>query len=219
MPAATPKPPYAPPPDQGLELVHADASLLVLVKPAGLLSVPGRGAGLEDCLASRVQARYPEARIVHRLDMATSGLIVLARGREAERRLSIAFQRREVAKTYLALVAGCPDPTRGEIALPLLADWPRRPRQKVDFEHGKPALTCFEVLATNGGASRLALNPVTGRSHQLRVHLAAIGHPILGDELYGSPAAAPRLMLHASRLGLPHPESGERLEFFSPPPF
>ena len=210
---------YDPPP--GLEILHADAALVVAVKPAGLLAVPGRGAHLADCLASRVQACFPDARIVHRLDMATSGLMTFARGREAERRLSIAFQRREVHKEYEALVAGRMAEPTGRIDLPLMADWPNRPRQKVDLDRGKPALTCFRVLAVEpGGATRLALTPMTGRSHQLRVHLAAIGHPILGDALYAPPETrAPRLMLHATGLALPHPASGEVLEFFSPAPF
>lgn len=212
---------YAPPPDTGLDLVFADAALVVAAKPAGLLAVPGRGPHLADCLAARVQARYPDARIVHRLDMATSGLMAFARGREAERQLSIAFQQRQVEKEYLAVVAGCPHEAAGRIELPLIADWPRRPRQKVDFELGKPSLTLFRVLAAGpGAATRLVLTPVTGRSHQLRVHLAAIGHPILGDELYGPPeAGATRLMLHACGLALPHPATGERMEFHSAPPF
>jgi tRNA pseudouridine32 synthase / 23S rRNA pseudouridine746 synthase len=221
MNPATPPVIYDPPPDTGLELVFADAALVVAVKPAGLLSVPGRGAHLADSLATRVQARYPDARIVHRLDMATSGLLVLARGREAERRLSIAFQQRQVVKEYGAVVAGQVLEDGGRIDLPLSADWPRRPRQKVDFELGKPSLTLFRVLAAEAGpATRLALAPVTGRTHQLRVHLAAIGHPILGDELYAPlPARAPRLLLHATRLCLPHPLTGERLDFVSPTPF
>lgn len=212
---------YAPPPDTGLEILFSDASLIVVDKPAGLLSVPGRGPHLADSLARRVQARYPDACIVHRLDMATSGLLVFARGKDAERRLSIAFQRRQVDKEYEALVSGEVAEQAGRIDLPLLTDWPNRPRQKVDFDHGKPSLTQYRVLAIDpAGISRLVLTPVTGRSHQLRVHLAAIGHPILGDELYAPPeAGSPRLMLHATRLDLPHPASGERLSFHSPAPF
>lgn len=210
---------YDPPP--GLDILHADAALVVAVKPAGLLAVPGRGAHLADCLASRVQTRFPDARIVHRLDMATSGLMAFARGREAERRLSIAFQRRQVRKEYEALVAGRMAEPAGQIDLPLIVDWPNRPRQKVDFELGKAALTYFRVLAAEpDDVTRMAFTPVTGRSHQLRVHLASIGHPILGDALYAPPeAGAPRLMLHATWLAVPHPTSGEVLEFFSPAPF
>lgn len=210
---------YDPPP--GLDILHADAALVVAVKPAGLLAVPGRGAHLADCLASRVQARFPDARIVHRLDMATSGLMAFARGREAERCLSIAFQRRQGGKEYEAVVAGRMAETAGRIDLPLVADWPNRPRQKVDFERGKPSLTHFRVLtAEPDGATRAALTPVTGRSHQLRVHLAAIGHPILGDALYAPhEAPASRLMLHAARLVLPHPLTGEPMEFTNPAPF
>lgn len=212
---------YRPPPDEGLETVHCDDAVLVVLKPAGLLSVVGRGPGLEDCQAARVQLRYPEARIVHRLDMATSGLMVFARGKEAERALSIAFQKRQVEKGYVAVVAGSVQRDEGRIDLPLITDWPNRPRQKVDQDIGKPSLTHYRVLAREKGLStRLALTPVTGRSHQLRVHLAAIGHPILGDELYAPPAAqGPRLLLHATHLCLPHPLSGERLAFSHPAPF
>ncbi|KAB2963507.1 pseudouridine synthase [Zoogloea sp.] len=205
-------------------IIYIDDSLIVLDKPAGLLSVPGRGPEHADSLASRVQADFPEALIVHRLDMATSGLIVMARGKEMERRLSIAFQQRRVAKRYVAVVAGRPLTDEGEIALPLITDWPNRPRQKVDHDTGKPSLTRYEVDSTTpaGDTSRVWLYPHTGRSHQLRVHMQAIGHPIVGDELY-APApwreAAPRLLLHAESLSLPHPEGGALLELRSPAPF
>lgn len=225
VPASSPPPPliYAPPAGEP-PIIYQDAALLVLDKPAGLLSVPGRGPDNADCLASRIQARFPEARIVHRLDMATSGLIVMALGAEMERRLSIAFQQRTVDKRYLAVVTGLPAPERGEISLPLIADWPNRPRQKVDREAGKPSLTGYTVLAHDptSNTSRLDLRPHTGRTHQLRVHLQAIGHPILGDELYGDAAsrhAAPRLQLHASALSLPHPLTGEMLRLESLAPF
>lgn len=218
-----PPPVYAPPAGP-LKIVHQDEALIVLDKPSGLLSVPGRGPAHADSLASRVQAEFPDARIVHRLDMATSGLIVLARGAVMERALSIAFQKRQVEKLYVAVVAGQIAEDSGEIDLPLITDWPNRPRQKVDFELGKPSLTGFEVLARDAArnTSRVALTPHTGRSHQLRVHLLAIGHPILGDDLYGDAAsrtAAPRLLLHATRLALPHPQSGAMLRLESPPDF
>ncbi len=218
-----PVPPYHPP--SGMpKIVHVDDCLIVLDKPAGLLSVPGRGADHTDSLATRVQAAFPDARIVHRLDMATSGLLVMARGLEMERRLSIAFQQRHVEKRYLAVVAGQPSPEAGEIALPLIADWPNRPRQKVDFENGKPSLTHYTLLSHDAalGHSRVELRPHTGRSHQLRVHMMAIGHPILGDELYGdlgSRNAASRLLLHASELALPHPLTGATLRLGSKAPF
>ncbi len=227
QPAATRAPcgpSYAPPPDAGPDLVHADAALLVVNKPAGLLSVPGRGPGKDDCLASRVQAIYPDALIVHRLDHETSGLIVLARGAEMQRRLSVAFQQRLVAKRYVAVVDGALAEAAGTIDLPLAADWPNRPRQKVDRELGKPSLTRWRRLAYDAAldATRVALEPETGRSHQLRVHLLALGHPILGDALYAPPAAqakAPRLLLHAEHLAFAHPQSGEALAFACPPPF
>ncbi|MBE7939229.1 MULTISPECIES: RluA family pseudouridine synthase [Ramlibacter] len=219
----------APPARAGLGLLHADGLLLVLDKPAGLLAVPGRGADKQDCLAARVQRLYPEARIVHRLDMATSGLLLMARGLMAQRQLSAAFEQREVAKRYQAVVAGrlatpadADDEGWSCIALPLAADWPRRPMQKVDTTHGRPSLTRWRVLGHGDGTTRLELEPLTGRTHQLRVHLQAIGHPILGDALYAPPqvqAAAPRLLLHASELGVAHPGSGEALRWRSPPPF
>lgn len=216
--------PYAAPPDDGLDLVFADAALLVVNKPAGLLSVPGRGPDKDDCLARRVQARYPDALIVHRLDMETSGLVLLARGSEMQRRLSRLFQQRLVAKGYVAVVDGTPAASEGVIELPLIADWPNRPRQKVDLAAGKPSLTRWRRLADDPAraATRLALEPETGRTHQLRVHLQAIGHPILGDALYASPAAqakADRLLLHADFLAFAHPASGDPLRLSCPAPF
>lgn len=214
---------YAPPPGEPT-IVFRDEALLILDKPAGLLSVPGRGAALADSLASRVQARFADARIVHRLDMATSGLLLMAFGPAMERRLSIAFQQRQVAKRYVAVVAGRIKETDGEITLPLSPDWPNRPRQKVDVELGKPSRTAYTLIAYDAArdASRVSLCPHTGRTHQLRVHLQALGHPILGDPLYADDAsreAAPRLLLHATELVLPHPLSGEILRIESLPPF
>ena len=196
----------------------------MLDKPAGLLSVPGRGPDNQDCLSARVQRVFPDALIVHRLDMATSGLFLMARGIETQRAVSIAFAGREVAKRYVALVAGRLTAAEGEIDLPLIADWPNRPRQMVDHGLGKPSRTLWRVLAYDEATdtTRVELEPVTGRSHQLRVHLMAIGHPILGDALYAPPAVqerAPRLMLHATRLELAHPADGKALRFSSDPPF
>ena len=213
---------------EDIDVVHADDALLVLCKPSGLPAVPGRGAALQDCLARRVQRRFADALVVHRLDMATSGLMLMARGASAQRALGIAFARREVEKRYVAIVAGhlaVPGAGGwGQIDLPLAADWPRRPRQQVDFERGKPSLTHYRVLAHDEGAatSHVELQPLTGRTHQLRVHLMAIGHPIVGDTLYAPPAVqamAQRLALHASRLELAHPLSGARLVFTSAAPF
>jgi len=201
-----------------------DEHLLVLDKPAGLLAVPGRGEDKQDCLSARAQRLWPDALVVHRLDMATSGLFLMGRGLHMQRVLSRAFAERQVGKRYEAVVAGHAGAvgTEGVIDLPLAADWPNRPLQKVDPEHGRPSTTRWRVLALGGDTTRLALEPVTGRSHQLRVHLQAIGHPILGDALYGPPGVrgrAPRLLLHACALSLAHPASGEPLAFASPAPF
>jgi tRNA pseudouridine32 synthase/23S rRNA pseudouridine746 synthase len=203
-----------------LPLVHEAAALLVLDKPAGLLSVPGRGVGGQDNLTTQVQARFPDALAVHRLDMATSGLMVFARGPEVQRRLNRAFETRQVSKRYEAVVEGDMCGETGEIDAPLAADWPNRPRQQVDPLHGKPSLTRWQVLSRAPGQTRLALMPVTGRSHQLRVHLQHIGHPIRGDEFYAPlPLGAPRLLLHACSLAFLHPCTGEALQFDSPAPF
>lgn len=220
----------------GLAVLFEDAHLLVLNKPAGLLAVPGRGPDKQDCLSARAQAAWPDALVVHRLDMATSGLVVMARGIEAQRSLSLAFEKRRIHKRYLAVVAGAlanPEPDNGwsTIALPLLLDWPNRPRSIVNHESGKPSETRWRLLPRQdpidtepwaGTATRVELEPVTGRSHQLRVHLQAIGHPIVGDALYAAadaPATADRLLLHAQALELNHPHSGERLRFEAPCPF
>lgn len=219
-----PAPAYFPPLDTGLDIRHLDADLLVVDKPSGLLSVPGRGPGMDDHLASRVQARYPEALTVHRLDMDTSGLLVMARNAEVHRALGRLFELRQVDKEYIAVVAGRVADCPRRIDLPLIADWPNRPRQMVDFVQGKPALTHLDVLSYDAGSdtTRVRLTPETGRSHQLRVHLQSIGHPILGDDLYAPPeilAQAPRLLLHAAMLAFRHPVSGEWLLVKSDPPF
>ncbi len=183
-----------------VRIVHADDRLVVIDKPAGLLSVPGRTE--PDCASARVQADYPDALIVHRLDQATSGLLVFARGVQAQRELSADFAQRRVDKVYIAIVGGRLD-GEGLIDLPLGADWPNRPRQQVDLERGKPSQTRWRSLGAEGPCTRVALSPITGRSHQLRVHLAALGHPIVGDALYAPPdvaSASPRLLLHASEL-------------------
>lgn len=205
-------------------LVHVDEALIAADKPADLLSVPGRGPQNADCLAARLQSVYADALIVHRLDMATSGLIVFGRGMAAQRALSMAFAERRVAKTYVAVVDGSMQEDAGEIDLPLTADWPNRPRQMVDALRGKPSRTRWRVLSRDveHARTRVELEPITGRSHQLRVHLQAIGHPILGDTLYAPPqvaAGAPRLLLHASRLQLAHPVDGRPLDLLSIPPF
>lgn len=210
------------PPQDPLRVVHADAALVVADKPSGLLSVPGKAPELADCLEARVRAAFPDALLIHRLDMDTSGLMVFARSRIAQRHLAWQFERRQAEKTYVARVWGTPEAAAGRIDLPLICDWPNRPLQKVCAETGKPALTDWEVLAHEGAATRLRLRPRTGRSHQLRVHMLAMGHPILGDRFYSTGealAAADRLQLHAAGLRLRHPDGGDRIEFSAAVPF
>ncbi|MDT8385174.1 MAG: pseudouridine synthase [Gammaproteobacteria bacterium] len=222
--AHSPMPDYQPPTDDGLAVLYCDEGLLVVDKPSGLLSVPGRGDDKQDCLLSRAQRDYPEALIVHRLDMETSGVMVLARNKVMHRQLSLLFQNREVTKRYIAVVDGRIADAAGKIDLPLICDWPNRPRQIVDHQQGKPSLTYYKVLwrDVEQGITRVELQPETGRSHQLRVHLQSLGHPILGDRLYASPAQqakAPRLLLHALSLAFVHPLSAEPLRFICEPGF
>ena len=210
-----------------LTLVFEDDALLVLDKPAGLLSVPGRGEDKQDCLSSRVQHRYPDALVVHRLDMATSGLMVFARSLSVQRSLNAAFANREVHKRYIAEVDGLMVPTNAAwntIDLPIIVDWPKRPLRIIDLEKGKPSQTRWRLVTQNPirNTTRVELEPLTGRSHQLRVHLQALGHPILGDALYASPrvqSMADRLLLHACRLAFAHPLKAHALKFSSAPVF
>lgn len=198
-----------------MSCVYADDHILIAEKPAGLLSVPGKT--VSDCLVTRLQVDYPDALTVHRLDMATSGVMVFARGADVQRALSMAFAARQVAKRYIAVVAGV-TLEAGEVDLPLITDWPNRPRQMVDHDIGKPSLTRYRRLWQDGATSRVELEPVTGRSHQLRVHMMAIGHAILGDEFYAPAevhAASERLLLHAQSLAFPHPATGEAVTFRS----
>ena len=201
-------------------ILHRDDDLLVAVKPAGLLSVPGKGAHLADCFEARLRAADPAVLLVHRLDRDTSGVMVFARRASAQRHLGLQFEKRRVAKHYVARVAGLVAEDTGEIDLPLRTDWPNRPRQMVAPD-GRAATTAWRVLARGTAETRLALSPRTGRSHQLRVHLLALGHPILGDPLYaeGAARAHPRLMLHAERLSFRHPTGGAPVEFAAPCPF
>ncbi len=213
---------YAPPLEVALDVIHKDQQILVVNKPAGLLSVPGKAPDHADCLERRVKAVFPEALLVHRLDLDTSGLMVFAMNKQAQRHLGLQFERRHISKNYIAVVAGrLPTPV-GQIDLPLRCDWPKRPLQMVDWELGKNASTRFEVLQYNAESTRVALFPTTGRSHQLRVHLLAIGHPILGDPFYAPTywhSSAPRLCLHAESLSFFHPDGGERTNFFVVAPF
>lgn len=214
---------YEPPAHHGLDVIYLDSHYLAVNKPAGLLSVPGRGLEKADCMASRVNLEYPEALIVHRLDMSTSGVLLMARSLEAQAAMGKRFEYREVEKTYIARVAGeCP--LAGNIDLPLITDWPNRPRQIVDHEVGKSAFTQYERLdySERYDVSRVSLHPKTGRSHQLRVHIASIGHPILGDELYAPDEwveGQSRLYLHAQSLRFEHPFIDEWLIVESLSPF
>lgn len=218
---------YKPPPHTGLDILYQDAHFLVVNKPSGLLSVPGRGEHVRDSMATRVQGEFPQALIVHRLDMPTSGLLIMALSPQAHRDLGKLFETRQVHKRYVAVVAGVMAPTQGEVNLPLITDWPNRPRQKVDWDIGKPALTRWRVAPTDEHTviphtTRVDLEPVTGRSHQLRVHMMSIGHAIVGDPLYAGAEVrdlSPRLLLHAAELALPHPHTGKLVQLCSPASF
>lgn len=202
-------------------MLYRDADLLVVEKPAGLLSVPGKAAAHADCLVTRLQALDPDVLLVHRLDMDTSGVMVFARNPAAQRHLGLQFERRHLRKSYIARVHGRLPAQTGEVDLPLIADWPNRPLQKVCHDTGKPALTRWEVQG-DGPCARVLLRPETGRSHQLRVHMKALGAPICGDRFYGDAeavACSGRLCLHAHTLELRHPTGGAWHRFESVPPF
>jgi len=218
------------PPEGEIVLLHEDADFLIVDKPSGLLSVPGRGEDRADCLIARLIARWPDVLLVHRLDLDTSGVMVFARNKAAQGNISQQFEKRRVEKDYIARVDGHLAADEGRVDLPLLVDWPNRPRQRVNHEEGKPAQTdwlCLSretALNADGVAraeSRVRLMPLTGRSHQLRVHMLALGHVILGDPLYatGAAAAYPRLMLHAERLKIFHPQTDVPMEFRASVPF
>ncbi len=203
-------------------VLYQDEDMLVLNKPSGLLSVPGKALEHKDSLQLRVQLVYPTATIVHRLDMATSGLMVMALNMDAHRAISKAFELRQTSKSYLARVYGRLQQTAGSIELPLICDWPNRPKQMVDHERGKHALTHYHCLESNDKESLVELTPVTGRSHQLRVHMLSVGHPILGDRLYAHDealGAASRLQLHAKSLSFAHPSTDQPMHFKCPAPF
>lgn len=215
---------YNPPQKPYLQLAYYDDDIVVAIKPSGLLSVPGKALAHQDCLERRLSRVWPEIRVIHRLDMATSGLILFALNKPAQSCLSKQFQARSIDKSYRAKVAGKLPLQQGEIDLPLRCDWPNRPKQMVCYEQGKPSLTRYQQVTWDSASntSEVLLYPVTGRSHQLRVHLDAMQCPILGDRLYGdkrSQQAAERLLLHAESLSFDHPTNGQRLDFIEPAPF
>lgn len=211
---------YQPPADTGLNIMHVDEDILVLSKPAGLLSVPGNRADLQDCMERRAQAEYQTATTVHRLDRPTSGIFLMALNRESHKRLGIQFEKRKSAKRYRAVVSGRVEQDEGTIDQALRTDWYNRPKQMIDNCLGREAVTQWRVLERRENATSMALTPITGRSHQLRVHMQWLGHPILGDEFYAPQAAqADRLMLHAEMLEIFHPQTNERMRFFDECPF
>jgi tRNA pseudouridine32 synthase/23S rRNA pseudouridine746 synthase len=209
------------PPDGDPVILYMDDRIIVVDKPSGLLSVPGKLEGRQDCLMSRLEAIHPDALLVHRLDCDTSGVIIFARDKAAQGFLGQEFEKRRARKTYIARVWGAMEAESGHVDLPLCADWPNRPRQMVDHERGRPAQTDWQVIGRSPTETRVRLSPLTGRSHQLRVHMAELGHPILGDPIYatGPARAFPRLMLHAEWLSLHHPETKARVEFRAACPF
>ena len=211
---------YTPPQDP-FEVLHEDHEIIVVNKPAGLLSVPGKGAHLADCLLSRVQEAFPTALLVHRLDRDTSGVMIFAQTPHAQRHLGLQFEKRQTKKAYVARVWGRLEPKTGTVDLPLIVDWPNRPRQMVCHDTGKQAVTDWRVLRYGDTETRVRLSPKTGRSHQLRVHMLTLGHPILGDPFYAEGAAAdyPRLMLHSEELRLRHPDGGAGQRFRAKVPF
>jgi len=214
---------YNPPDHNGLHVLYRDDHLIIVNKPPGLLSVPGRGIEKSDCLLSRVRLEYPDADIVHRLDMPTSGIIIFALTSDTQRALSMLFEKKDIHKQYIARVFGELDSHKGVINLPLIADWPNRPRQKIDFMDGKPSKTSYQLISTDKNCNSLVkLLPITGRSHQLRVHMAALGNPILGDTLYGtdeSREAGTRLLLHAEKISFIHPISNIEININCPAEF
>lgn len=209
------------PPDVPLSVLHEDAHVLLVDKPSGLLSVPGKGPELADCLLSRVQVAFPDALLVHRLDRDTSGVMIFALTPHAQRHLGLQFEKRMTKKTYVARVWGVPSDKSGTVDLPLIVDWPNRPRQMVCHDTGKPAQTDWRVIKAEGNTARVRLHPRTGRSHQLRVHMLALGHPILGDPFYAEGPARdfPRLMLHSEELRFNHPQGGHSTKVRSKAPF
>lgn len=212
---------YDPPADPP-RIIHHDHEILVVDKPAGLLSVPGKGDDRADCLIARLAGPFPEVLLVHRLDLDTSGVMVFALTPHAQRHLGLQFEHRQTRKSYIARLAGRLEPATGRVDAPLTVDWPNRPRQMIDAENGRPAQTDWRVIRAGDDETRVRLHPLTGRSHQLRVHMLSLGHPILGDPLYAEGPARddhPRLMLHAETLRFRHPDGGRHMTFSAPVPF
>ena len=210
------------PPSEPPRILHADHEILVVDKQSGLLSVPGKGDHKADCLIERLKGAFPQVLLVHRLDGDTSGVMVFALTAHAQRHLGLQFENRQTKKHYLARLWGHLEPKAGRVDLPLCVDWPNRPKQHVNHENGKPAQTDWKVLRHDpDGTTRVRLTPLTGRSHQLRVHMLELGHPILGDPFYATGPARdfPRLMLHAESLRLRHPDGGQFMTFTAPCPF
>lgn len=209
------------PPQDPLVILHEDHEVLLVDKPSGLLSVPGKGEHLADCLMARVQAAFPTALLVHRLDRDTSGVMIFALTPHAQRHLGLQFEKRHTKKTYVARVWGEMADKTGTVDLPLIVDWPNRPKQMVDHENGRPAVTDWRVVRVKDGETRVRLMPKTGRSHQLRVHMQALGHPILGDPFYATGPARdyPRLMLHSETLQFRHPDGGQGMRVTAKAPF
>lgn len=218
-----PNPPFIyNPPNEPLDVLHLDDQLLAINKPSGLLSVPGKALEHRDCLETRVKDAYPDALLVHRLDMDTSGVMIFAHNKTAQKHLGSQFFKRQLKKTYVARVSGVMVHDEGTVDLPLIVDWPNRPLQKVCHETGKPSVTEWSVLERYANSTRVELRPLTGRSHQLRVHMLKIGHPILGDRFYATEAditASDRLLLHAQRMQLRHPDGGEWIDIKASCPF
>lgn len=209
---------YNPPKGQ-ISIIHKDEEILLIDKPSGLLSVPGKSPEHYDCMEMRVKAAFPETLLVHRLDMDTSGVMIFAMNKVAQRHLGLQFERRHMEKSYIAIVEGPVAKDEGLVDLPMIVDWPNRPLQKICYDTGKAATTKWRVIRRDADKTRLRLFPETGRSHQLRVHMKEIGHPILGDRFYGDPASAGRLQLHAESLTLFHPQGGGRVRFEADCPF
>jgi tRNA pseudouridine32 synthase / 23S rRNA pseudouridine746 synthase len=213
---------YDPPTDPWINIVHEEADFVIVDKPSGLLSVPGKDPALADSLQRRAEAHWPTAGMIHRLDKDTSGVMVLALNKRAHAKIAMQFEKRTAQKSYVARVWGQLEGEQGLVDLPIAVDWENKPRQRIDFDRGREARTEWKVLAREPTATRVKLHPLTGRTHQLRLHMMTLGHPVLGDQFYATGdafAAADRLQLHAEELSFLHPTTGEPVNFVIPAPF